>query len=154
MRAEMTRRSALAAAASFPFARAAYGQAFDTDVVIVGAGAAGLAAAHELRRLQRNFVVLESSDRIGGRLYTETGLGAPYDAGALCSHWAERPSRQHVVVDGGRALVGPDSDADHGGEVHDHRDALVGLLRHVFPSKRRTQVNLSRVRGGRIGELS
>ena len=99
MRAEMTRRSALAAAASFPFTRAAYGQAFDTDVVIVGAGAAGLAAAHELRRLQRNFVVLESSDRIGGRLYTETGLGAPYDAGALYIHWAERNPWTDVARD-------------------------------------------------------
>lgn len=99
MRARMTRRSALAAAAALPFARASYGQSFDTDVVIVGAGAAGLAAAHELRRLQRNFVVLESSDRIGGRLYTETALGAPYDAGAVYIHWAERNPWTDVARD-------------------------------------------------------
>ena len=37
---------------------------------------AGLAAAHELRRLQRDFLLLESRERVGGRLYTETSLGA------------------------------------------------------------------------------
>jgi monoamine oxidase len=99
MRARVTRRSVLAAAASLPFARAAHGQAFDTDVVIVGAGAAGLAAAHELRRLQKNFVLLESRDRIGGRLYTETALGAPYDAGAVYIHWAERNPWTDVARD-------------------------------------------------------
>ncbi|MFO1116817.1 MAG: FAD-dependent oxidoreductase [Beijerinckiaceae bacterium] len=85
-----SRRSLLVAGATLPLARAAHGQAFDTDVVIVGAGAAGLAAAHELRTLQRDFLLLESRERVGGRLYTETSLGAPYDAGALYIHFAER----------------------------------------------------------------
>ena len=42
-----------------------------TDVVIIGAGAAGLAAAKELTRQGISFVVVEGSHRIGGRAYTE-----------------------------------------------------------------------------------
>ena len=42
-----------------------------TDVVIVGAGPAGLSAAKELERLGISFVVVEASHRIGGRAYSE-----------------------------------------------------------------------------------
>lgn len=42
-----------------------------TDVVIVGAGAAGLAAAKELTRRGVSFIVVEGSHRIGGRAYSE-----------------------------------------------------------------------------------
>ena len=42
-----------------------------TDVVIVGAGSAGLSAAKELARRGISFVVVEASHRIGGRAYSE-----------------------------------------------------------------------------------
>jgi monoamine oxidase len=42
-----------------------------TDVVIIGAGAAGLSAAKELVSQGISFVVLEASHRIGGRAYSE-----------------------------------------------------------------------------------
>ena len=42
-----------------------------SDVVIVGAGVAGLAAAKELARRGISFVVVEASHRIGGRAYSE-----------------------------------------------------------------------------------
>ena len=42
-----------------------------TDVLIVGAGAAGLAAAKELNKHGISFVVVEASHRIGGRAYSE-----------------------------------------------------------------------------------
>ena len=42
-----------------------------TDVVIVGAGSAGLSAAKELARQGISFVVVEASHRIGGRAYSE-----------------------------------------------------------------------------------
>jgi monoamine oxidase len=64
--------------------------ASDTDVLIVGAGAAGLAAGHECRRLGKSFVVLEARARIGGRVFTDTSLAQPFDAGARYIHWAER----------------------------------------------------------------
>ncbi|RMI41638.1 FAD-dependent oxidoreductase [Streptomyces triticirhizae] len=43
----------------------------DTDVVIIGAGTAGLAAAHRLSAAGLAITVLEASDRIGGRMATE-----------------------------------------------------------------------------------
>ena len=42
-----------------------------TDVIIIGAGAAGLSAAKELSRLGVSYVVVEASHRIGGRAYSE-----------------------------------------------------------------------------------
>ncbi|MEI6196012.1 MAG: NAD(P)-binding protein, partial [Verrucomicrobiota bacterium] len=44
---------------------------FDTDVVIVGAGPAGLGAARACARAAKRFVMLEARDRIGGRVFTD-----------------------------------------------------------------------------------
>ena len=42
----------------------------DTDVLIIGAGAAGLAAARELSCAGLRVIILEARDRIGGRINT------------------------------------------------------------------------------------
>jgi monoamine oxidase len=47
------------------------------DVVIIGAGAAGLAAATELAPSGLRVLVLEARDRIGGRVWTRTEAGLP-----------------------------------------------------------------------------
>ncbi len=44
----------------------------DHDVVIVGAGAAGLYAAYTLDNLGYSVLVLEATDRHGGRVYSDT----------------------------------------------------------------------------------
>lgn len=60
------------------------------DFVIIGAGAAGIGAARELRSLGRDFLLLEASHRIGGRAHTEyMAPGLPFDLGA---HWIMAPS--------------------------------------------------------------
>jgi monoamine oxidase len=53
-----------------------------TDVVVVGAGFAGLSTARALTRLGHDVVVLEGRDRVGGRSYTTTIADVPVDLGA------------------------------------------------------------------------
>ena len=55
----------------------------DFDVLIVGAGAAGIAAARRLATAGHKFVVLEASDRWGGRCFTDMRtFPIPYERGA------------------------------------------------------------------------
>jgi monoamine oxidase len=62
-----------------------------SDLIVVGAGAAGLAAARRARELGLTVVVLEAKDRIGGRAHTDTtSLGIPWERGANWLHEAER----------------------------------------------------------------
>lgn len=57
----------------------------DHDVLIIGAGAAGLAATRHLHAKGLNVLCLEAADRIGGRAHTDRALfGVPFDMGA---HW-------------------------------------------------------------------
>ncbi len=56
----------------------------DYDVVVIGAGAAGLAATEDLIKAGKKVICLEASERIGGRAFTDNQIfGEPYDLGAL-----------------------------------------------------------------------
>jgi monoamine oxidase len=63
----------------------------DVDVVIIGAGMAGLAAAEELMAQGKSVVVLEANDRVGGRteVDTQTFGGNAFDVGAAWLHAAD-----------------------------------------------------------------
>src|SRR5438309_3684863 len=58
------------------------------DVMIVGAGAAGLMAARELSNAGMHVIVLEGRDRIGGRVHTiaNNGFSQPVETGAEFVH--------------------------------------------------------------------
>jgi monoamine oxidase len=60
----------------------------DADVLVLGAGAAGLAAAAVLAEHGLAVCVLEARDRVGGRICTrhEHGLGVPIELGAEFVH--------------------------------------------------------------------
>jgi monoamine oxidase len=67
----------------------------ECDVLILGAGAAGLACAYELKKFGVNSLILEARDRIGGRILThhpsdlEKGC-LPIELGAEFSHGASK----------------------------------------------------------------
>ncbi|MDJ0696044.1 NAD(P)/FAD-dependent oxidoreductase [Mastigocoleus sp. MO_188.B34] len=55
----------------------------DYEVIVIGAGAAGLAAARSLQDAGREVLVLEARDRIGGRIYTDYNFAShPIERGA------------------------------------------------------------------------
>ncbi len=66
-----------------------------TEVVIIGAGAAGLAAARRLHDRGIDFLLLEARDRAGGRAYTVSSPHGPYpiELGAEFIHGAARSTR-------------------------------------------------------------
>ena len=65
-----------------------FDQMIQTDILIIGAGAAGLAAGHELSLVNKKIAVLEAKDRIGGRIYSieDDRFGQIVEAGAEFIH--------------------------------------------------------------------
>ena len=61
----------------------------DVDVIVIGAGIAGLAAAQRLIELGYDTIVLEADSTPGGRIRTDWSLGAPFEIGAGWIHGPE-----------------------------------------------------------------
>jgi monoamine oxidase len=103
--------------------------ASDADVVVVGAGAAGIEAARTLIAAGRSVIVLEARDRIGGRVHFDAALGqqAAFDAGARFIHWAER----NPWTDIARKLGAPATSESWGGSFATFRNG-----ERVDPSQR------------------
>jgi monoamine oxidase len=83
----------------------------DAEVVIVGAGVAGLSAASRLQSLGKHVAIIEASHRIGGRTWTtrpDALGGKPFDHGAV---WLHAADRNPLVALAGRAGI-PLIDAD------------------------------------------
>jgi monoamine oxidase len=112
--------------------------AADVDVAIIGAGAAGIAAARRILAANRRLVMLEASNRIGGRCVTDSTIfGEPFDLGA---HWVHRPDGN--PPGGSAATVGLDVYATPRGQAvrigpRNARDAeLEGFLSALVRSRR------------------
>jgi Flavin containing amine oxidoreductase len=76
------------------------------DVLVIGAGAAGLIAASELAHAGRSVLVLEARDRIGGRIWTRTepGLEVPLELGAEFVHGRAEVTRALLAHCGKTAI--------------------------------------------------
>jgi monoamine oxidase len=59
------------------------------DVLVIGAGFAGLIAARELGNAGLNVVVLEARDRVGGRTWTDHRMGHDLELGGTWVHWVQ-----------------------------------------------------------------
>ena len=78
----------------------------DADVIVVGAGAAGLAAARALAETSARAIVLEARDRAGGRVLSRTlaSLDVPVDLGAEFVH-GDAPETSAYLREAGLAKV-------------------------------------------------
>ncbi len=114
-RARLDRRAFLAmAAASAALPGASRAAPTNPEVVVIGAGAAGIAAARRLIADGRSVLVIEAADRIGGRAYTESEtFGFPYDQGAA---WLQGPEGL-PLVEAARAAGFTLVDHDDAGEA-------------------------------------
>ncbi len=95
----ITRRgflSASAALAAMPVLRAtAAPLPRDADIVVIGAGAAGIAAARRIMAANRKVVVVEAASQIGGRCITDsTTFDTPFDRGA---RWMHNPETNPMI---------------------------------------------------------
>src|SRR3954467_11322195 len=67
----------------------------EADIVVIGAGAAGIAAARRIQAANRKVIVLEAGERIGGRCITDTTtFEAPFDRGA---RWIHNPDGNPIA---------------------------------------------------------
>jgi monoamine oxidase len=76
------------------------------DVVIIGAGVAGLAAARALAEAGRSVLLLEARDRVGGRVWTrhEIDTTAPVELGAEFIH-GQIPRTLELLREAGEAAL-------------------------------------------------
>jgi monoamine oxidase len=89
----ITRRGFLSASAAFAATPALRARAWaapvprDADIVVIGAGAAGIAAARRIIAANRKVIVVEAAGQIGGRCLTDTAtFEVPFDRGARWIH--------------------------------------------------------------------
>jgi monoamine oxidase len=93
------------------------------DVLVIGAGAAGLAAAEALTHAGRSVLVLEARGRVGGRAWTcrMPGLEVPVELGAEFIHGAAKATFRLLKK----------SRMDAVASVHTQRNVSGGRLREV-----------------------
>jgi monoamine oxidase len=98
---KISRRGFLSASAAFALTPAARQSAWsaplsrEADIVVIGAGAAGIAAARRIMAANRKVIVVEASGQIGGRCLTDSStFDAPFDRGA---RWMHNPEISPMV---------------------------------------------------------
>ncbi len=103
--------------------RGVLAQTAPLDVVVVGGGAAGLAAAKQLSAAGYRVLVLEARDRIGGRAFTDSSaVGVTWDRGASWLHSSETNAWVGYARQNGFDVL-PDSALRH---IHDGAKRLGG----------------------------
>lgn len=158
----LNRRTFIAGSAAIASAPAlgAVSASGETDVAIIGAGAAGIAAARKVAAAGRRYVLLEASDRIGGRCFTETGtFGVPYDRGA---HWLHVPELNpltkiaprgfdiYPAPPGQRLRIGKRNARE--GEMEDYLAILVRANRAIQDAARKGDVPAAQALPKDLGE--
>jgi monoamine oxidase len=156
----MTRRDFLSASAALSVTPVLGGRAGaaplprEADIVVIGAGAAGIAAARRIMAANRKVIVVEAASQIGGRCQTDTTtFEVPFDRGARWMHNPESnpmiksaraagleittaPLGQKIRI--GRRYARP-------GETEEFLAALVRANRAIDDASRRSDVSCASV---------
>ncbi len=97
----MTRRDFLSASAALAVTPVFTGRVTaaplsrEADIVVIGAGAAGIAAARRIMAANRKVIVVEAASQIGGRCQTDTtSFDVPFDRGA---RWMHNPDTNPMI---------------------------------------------------------
>ena len=96
----ITRRDLLAGSAAIavlPGLRGAWAAPLprEADIVVIGAGAAGIAAARRVQAANRKVIVVEADSRVGGRCWTDSAtFDVPFDRGA---RWLHNPETNPMI---------------------------------------------------------
>jgi monoamine oxidase len=146
----MNRRSFLAGSAVVAAAPALASPAAhaDFDVMIVGAGAAGIAAARRLAKAGYRFVVLEASERWGGRCFTDARtFGFPYERGARWIYTPDLTPIGKLASEVGLSI----STAPAGQRLRiGHRNARDSETEDFFTDLLRSNRAISEAAGGKV----
>lgn len=114
----------------------------EAEVLVIGAGLAGLTAAYSLQQAGLHVRLLEGAERIGGRIHSACPLGAAYERVDLGPTWVW-PKWQPVVAKWLEGLSVP---------LFDQYDQGNGVLDGYGPARYRQflpgQDGISRIKGG------
>ena len=111
----------------------------EVDIVVVGAGAAGIAAGRRLAEAGADFIVLEARSRIGGRAWTVEREWLPFDLGCGWLHsgdlnpWSRIAEASGLTIDRTPApWTSDERDLSFGGtEFRAYRVAIAAFYRRL-----------------------
>jgi monoamine oxidase len=163
----MTRRDFLSASAGLamtPVLGATAGAATlprEADIVVIGAGAAGVAAARRIMAANRKVIVVEAASQIGGRCQTDaTTFDVPFDRGARWMHNPETNPMIRLARAAGLEIVTAPSGQKirigrryaRAGETEEFLAALVRANRAIDEASRRLDVSCASVLPKDLGD--
>src|SRR5438045_4125530 len=163
----MTRREFLSASAALAvapaFAAPASGASLprEADIVVIGAGAAGIAAARRIQAANRKVIVVEAASQVGGRCQTDAStFEVPFDRGARWMHNPEtnpmiklaRPAGLEITTapSGQKIRIGRRN--ARAGETEQFLAALVRANRAIDDAARRFDVSCASVLPKDLGD--
>jgi monoamine oxidase len=94
------------------------------DVIIIGAGFAGLIAARELSLRGRKVLIVEARDRIGGRTFTAQLENRNFEIGGTWIHWSQPHVWTELTRYGLSITESKGATADHMGVLLDNGTKL------------------------------
>ena len=163
----MTRRDFLSASAGLAMTPVLAGRAGaatlprEADIVVIGAGAAGIAAARRIMAANRKVIVVEAASQIGGRCQTDTTtFDVPFDRGARWMHNPETNPMIRLARAAGLEITTAPSGQKirigrrnaRAGETEEFLAALVRANRAIDEASRRFDVSCASVLPKDLGD--